>query len=49
MAEPDFEKMYFELFNGITTAIDALKNLQIKAEESFISCGDNIPLCNNEK
>ncbi len=33
---PDYEKMYFELFNGITDIIEELKVLQQKAEESYI-------------
>lgn len=32
----DFEKMYFELFNGITDAIEQLKALQQKAEKLYI-------------
>ncbi len=32
----DFEKMYYELFNGITDIIEDLKKLQQKAEESYI-------------
>ena len=32
----DFEKMYFELFNGITDAIEQLKELQQKAEKLYI-------------
>ena len=32
----DYEKMYFELFNGITDTIEKLKELQQKAEESYI-------------
>jgi len=32
----DFEKMYFELFNGITDAIESLKKLQQKAEELYL-------------
>ena len=33
---PDYEKMYYELFNGITDIIEDLKKLQQKAEESYI-------------
>ena len=33
---PDYEKMYFELFNGITDIIEDLKKLQQNAEESYI-------------
>ena len=32
----DFEKMYYELFNGISDIIEELKALQQKAEESYI-------------
>ena len=32
----DFEKMYYELFNGITDIIEDLKKLQQKAEENYI-------------
>ena len=33
---PNYEKMYFELFNGITDIIEDLKKLQQKAEENYI-------------
>ena len=33
---PDYEKMYFELFNGVTDIIEDLKKLQQKAEENYI-------------
>ena len=33
---PDYEKMYFELFNGITDTIEKLKELQQKAENLYI-------------
>lgn len=39
---PDYKKMYFELFNGITDAIENLKKLQRDAEEKIINCEDNI-------
>ena len=32
----DYEKMYYELFNGITDTIEKLKALQQKAEDLFI-------------
>ena len=33
---PDFEKMYFELFNGVTDIIEELKALQQKAENLYV-------------
>ncbi len=33
---PDFEKMYFELFNGVTDIIEELKVLQQKAEKLYV-------------
>ncbi len=36
----DFEKMYFELFNGITDTIEKLKELQQKAEELYLEQKD---------
>lgn len=36
MKMPDYEKMYFELFNGVTDIIEELKKLQQKAEENYI-------------
>ncbi len=33
---PDYEKMYFELFNGVTDIIEELKALQQKAEKLYI-------------
>lgn len=32
----DYEKLYFELFNGITDTIEKLKELQKKTEELYI-------------
>ena len=32
----DYEKMYYELFNGITDTIEKLKELQQNAEELYI-------------
>ena len=34
---PDYKKMYFDLFNGITDTIESLKKLQKEAEERIIS------------
>ena len=34
---PDYEKMYYELFNKITDAIEILKEAQKNAEEKFVS------------
>ncbi len=33
---PDYEKMYFQLFNGVTATIEKLKELQQKAEALYI-------------
>ncbi len=33
----DYKKLYFELFNEITNAIELLKKAQEKAEENYIS------------
>ncbi len=33
----DYEKLYFELFNKITDAIELLKEAQKDAEEKFVS------------
>ena len=33
---PDYEKLYFKLFNGITDAINSLTKLQIDVEEEFL-------------
>ncbi len=33
---PDYEKMYFELFNGVTDIIEDLKKLQQKTEKLYI-------------
>ncbi len=38
---PDYKKLYFELFNSITDVIEKLKQLQIDAEERFISDESN--------
>ena len=33
---PDYEKLYFKLFNGITDTINALIKLQNDAEEEYL-------------
>lgn len=45
---PDYKKMYFELFNGITETIENLKKLQIDAEEKFMNCEDKSSEENNQ-
>ncbi len=37
---PDYEKLYFELFNKITDAIELLKEAQADAEQKVISSAD---------
>ncbi len=37
---PDYEKMYYELFGGITDAIERLKKLQQKTEELYIKTSE---------
>lgn len=37
---PNYEKLYHELFNAVTTAIEALKTAQMDAEERYISAED---------
>lgn len=32
----DYEKMYFELFNGVTDIIEDLKKLQQKTEKMYM-------------
>ena len=32
----NYKKLYFQLFNAVTDAIEALKQAQIDAEESYI-------------
>ena len=34
---PDYQKLYHELFNGITDVIEQMQVLQPKAEELYIS------------
>ena len=36
----DYQKMYYELFNEITDIIEKLKQIQIDAEEKYISSND---------
>ena len=36
----DYQKMYYELFNEITDIIERLKQIQINAEEKYISAND---------
>ena len=40
---PDYKKMYFELFNAVTTAIDRLQAAQCNGENTYIE-SDRIPL-----
>ncbi len=37
----DYKKMYYELFNKMTDVIELLKNIQLEAEEKFISAEDS--------
>jgi len=39
---PDYEKMYFELFNATTKTIEALKEAQRRAEELYLSGGSGL-------
>ena len=34
---PDYQKMYIELFNAFTDAIEILRRAQIKTEEIYVS------------
>ena len=36
----DYQKMYYELFNEITDIIEKLKQIQIDAEDKYISEND---------
>lgn len=36
----DYKKMYYELFNEITDIIEKLKQIQINAEDKYISAND---------
>ena len=38
---PDYEKMYFELFNGVTDIIEDLKKLQQKTEKMYMEKEEN--------
>ena len=33
----DYKKMYYELFNEITDVIEKLKEIQLNAEERYVS------------
>ena len=33
----DYKKMYYELFNEVTDVIEKLKEIQLNAEERYIS------------
>lgn len=37
---PDYQKMYLDLFNSVTDAIELLQKAQQDAEESYISQGE---------
>ena len=43
----DYQKMYYELFNEITDIIEKLKQIQISAEEKYISANDFEDLIDN--
>lgn len=34
---PNYQKLYYKLFNAITDTIEDLKNIQIEAEEEYIN------------
>ena len=36
----DYQKMYYELFNEITDIIEKLKQIQIDAEDKYISANE---------
>lgn len=38
---PNYKKLYFQLFNDVTDAIENLKQAQIDAEETYIEDGEN--------
>lgn len=40
---PDYKKMYFSLFNAITTTIDQLQSAQREGEDTYIE-SDDTPL-----
>ena len=37
---PNYKKMYFQLFNKVTDAIEILQQAQIDAEEEYIRSGE---------
>ena len=37
---PNYKKMYHDLFNSVTDAIESLKEAQIKAEEEYINSSE---------
>lgn len=37
---PDYKKMYFELFNAVTAAIDRLQAAQCNGENAYIESED---------
>lgn len=37
---PDYKKMYFTLFNAVTTAINQLQEAQRKGEDTYIEGGE---------
>ena len=43
----DYQKMYYDLFNKITDVIENLKQIQRKAEETFIASNDDITTVSN--
>lgn len=43
---PDYEKMYYTLFNAVTDAIELLKQAQIQGEQMFID--DKTPISKSE-
>ena len=38
----DYKKLYYELFNKLTDAIENLKTIQMEAEEAFISANEDL-------
>ena len=43
----DYQKMYYDLFNKITDVIENLKQIQRKAEETFITSNDDATTVSN--
>ena len=43
----NYKKMYFELFNKITDIIENLKQIQVEAEETFITSNDDATTVSN--